>query len=251
MIDSADGALKFAYHAPKGVPNRGRSEEYFVPFGYTIYRTAYDNAAQDQVWEFLLERLDADLKQDITHTFSSRQHIESERQNTEKLKSLARIEGRSDQAVLNNCSVEQLRTIFENRVGGAPLNADAPWFPYFLFADREVLEAAARGEHWVKIGEVYYENLAYDTENHPRLRQKQTYWGWMKVATGSLFYTRCSLEFITLYDLAMTTRGFGPSRTDDLFPIMDDTMVVDTETRRERVDRLRAATSDPMNLYES
>ena len=176
MIGTANRALKFAHHQPEGVILQGRLEEYFRPFGYTIYRTAYDedDPGQDQAWESLLKRLDADFKLEISNTFSSRQHIESERQDTEKLKSLATFDGRSDATFLNGCSVEKLRTIFEAGVGGVPLNADVPRFKYFLFADKEVLDGVAHGESWVKIAEVLYDDAQYDTKNHPRLLSKKS-----------------------------------------------------------------------------
>ncbi|KAM3491136.1 hypothetical protein MY3957_005618 [Beauveria namnaoensis] len=241
MINTAREALNFAHHPPEGVIYRERQEEYFRPFGYTIYRTSYDDPGLDQAWERLLNRLDSDFKLEISNTLSRRQHIESERQDTEKLISLVKFDARSDAAVLNGCSVEQLRTIFQSRVGGAPLNIDVPGFKYFLFADKEVLDAVARGENWVKIAEVLYDNSEHNTENHPRLRCKQTYWGWMKVATGSLFYTRMWLNDKTLPMLSMHARddGLPQIQTDDLFPVMDSTEVIEEETLWERAQRLR------------
>lgn len=125
---------------------QGRPEEYFRPFGYTIYRTDYDGPAQDRTWEALLQRLDRDLKQEITNVLSERQHIENERQDTEKLKSLVKIDGRSNADFFNGRTIEELRVIFNEAVGGVPLNWDTNLFKYFLVADREVLDAAARGE---------------------------------------------------------------------------------------------------------
>ncbi|OAA76430.1 hypothetical protein LEL_06114 [Akanthomyces lecanii RCEF 1005] len=245
MIGTASRAVKFAYHPPEGVILQDCPEEYFRPFGYTIYRTAYDDddPEQDQAWGSLLDRLYTDFKLEISNTFSRRQHIESERQDTDKLKSLARFDGRSDATLLNGCSVENLRTIFEAGVGGAPLNVDASRFKYFLFADKDVLDGVAHGESWVKIAELLYDDAKHNAKSHPHLPSKQTYFGWMKVSTGSLFFTRMWLENMTLRMLSTQARGAFPI-TDELFPVMETTRVVEAETRWEKARRLGIAIKD-------
>lgn len=195
----------------------GLREKNRRPLGLTIYRTDYDSP--DQIWELLLQRLDVDLKEEVSYTFQDSQHILKEKEATDKLLALVQIDGRSDATVLNNRTMGQLRIIFKDHTGGSPLNADNSVMQYFLLADAEVLEAASRGEYWVKIVQVHYDEKEF--RPHPtRFTGKQDYFGWMKVATRSLLYIRTRLEDFDLPEILDQVRAANRNPSIE-YPVLD------------------------------
>ncbi|KAJ2977910.1 hypothetical protein NQ176_g4106 [Zarea fungicola] len=142
MINTATRMLATVHRPPEGTITYGLVDEYLTPCGFTIYRTDYN--IPDQVWESLLNKLTPDFKEEILYTFQRCQHVPEEREATEKLLALVQFDGRSDPATLNGASMDQLRVMFQDRTGGAPLNANDTTMQYFLLADTEVLEAASQ-----------------------------------------------------------------------------------------------------------
>lgn len=212
MINTATRMLATVHRPPEGTITYGLVDEYLTPCGFTIYRTDYN--IPDQVWESLLNKLTPDFKEEILYTFQRCQHVPEEREATEKLLALVQFDGRSDPATLNGASMDQLRVMFQDRTGGAPLNANDTTMQYFLLADTEVLEAASQGKYWVKIVEVRYDNDEYKT-NWPRLTQVQSYWGWMRIATTSLLFTRIWLRSHLLSDIEDRLWGNDPQIMDE------------------------------------
>lgn len=186
--------LATVHKPPECTITYGFVDEYFTPCGFTIYRTDYN--IPGQFWESLLNRLTVDFKEEILYTFQRCQHVPEQKTATEKLLALVQFDGQSDPA-LNGYTMDQLRAVFLDRSRGAPLNADDTTMQFFLLADTEVLEAASHGKYWVKIVQVNYDDDEFKTD-WPRLTKVQSFWGWVRVATKSLLYTRLWLHDLTL-----------------------------------------------------
>ncbi|KAJ6783743.1 hypothetical protein PWT90_03383 [Aphanocladium album] len=192
-------------------------DEYLRPFGFTLYRTDHDSS--DEIWHTFLERLQSDLMAEFSRTFEGEQQQDQDAQQaTEKLRSLVRIDARSDAALLNNRTIDELRTIFRDRVGGDPISVDDGLTPHILVADAEVLDAASRGERWVKLVEINY-----DANNYRAFIFRKpgplSFLGWAKMATNSLLFARARLDQMELN--FMLAQGRNGSNIADDFPVLE------------------------------
>lgn len=179
--------LSELWQAPEDVTFYGRDEKYFVQLGYTIYRTDYSSGTE-ALWLALITTLEDGIKEDVSSYFEEFRGTEKEDKAIDKVMSLIRIDPRSDESMLADCTMDQLRTIYNNHVGGKPLNTEDSLRRSFLVADETVFEALRGGTSWVKAVEVDYDAIEHDLSRNPRLGMGQKYWGWMKLATDSLFF---------------------------------------------------------------
>lgn len=181
---------------------QGMPEEYLVPLGYTLYRTDYSSGTE-AAWLALVETMEERFKQEVSSCFKDSRGTPKEDEALEKLFGLVRIDARSDEAILANCTLDQLRTIFNDHVGGTPLNPQPNNLRrVFLVADKTVFEALAGGKSWVKAVEVNYDAAQHYVRPGSRMMMSQKYWGWMKVSTKSLYFLWNDLHAREIWKIA-------------------------------------------------
>jgi hypothetical protein len=99
--------------------------------------------------------------------------------------------------------MDQLRLLYRNGDGGAPMNVDLRSHRVFLVADDEVLSDA--NAFMVKCVEADYE-AADNVSRDPR-RVPQRYFGWMPMRAGQVVELWKDLEDRDLSELAPPTIG--------------------------------------------
>lgn len=213
MAISAEDMLRMLRRRTDDITSTDALEDYLFPIGWTIYRTDYN--ASDEAWGALVQRTEAGLRDEIARTFQSEDPKEKDA--AEKIRRLVKIEGRSDPALLDGRTRDQVRAIFTNRVGGAAVNVEDTCQPFFLLADAEVFEAAARGENWIKFVDAKYDEEGY--RPHPtRHTGHPKCFGWIRVATNSLLYMRVELE---TFELKMVYFGACERKWWEVFPVLE------------------------------
>ncbi|KAK0610692.1 hypothetical protein B0T17DRAFT_621153 [Bombardia bombarda] len=173
-------------------------------WGFAIYRTAYGGATTDAPWRSLLEAIHTNLRTEVLG-------LRVPRERCEEFLSLLKLDVREDQSILQGASMDRVREMIKESdprpTDDEPLGGTLTTLQgVFLYVDDEVLEAAAQttltaGSRppWVKMVE-----LDYNPEQHKGNRRvgPQSYFGWMKLSTGSLFQLWQDLQGQDLWKLA-------------------------------------------------
>jgi hypothetical protein len=168
---------------------------YYRPWGFTIYRTAYEGSSEEH-WHSLLDLIRTAVTKEITVN----QGVDQTDPTAQQVMSLFRLDARSDPAVMDGLNIEETRKVYEQAIGGEPMNANWKERRVFLLVDDEVIleygSMAGKIGHkpWIKCVEPYY----VDSDHIPRNTWlgPRRYFGFMKMrASGvaglwSLLYTR-------------------------------------------------------------
>ncbi|KAJ6787467.1 hypothetical protein PWT90_10709 [Aphanocladium album] len=217
MLSSAVDVLERVHYPPEDAVVYNIVDEYLQPLGFTLYRTDY--SFSDENWQAFLERVNTDFREDFARCFEGEQQEDQEEiAAIEKLRNLLQLDVRSDSAFLNGRTMDELRTIFRESAGGRPINAEKGSMQYVLLADAEVLDAASRGEYWVKLVQINYDEDDYRPYifQHPGPVE---YPGWVMIATNSLLRTRVKLQREDPYSFLDAFRSAKGIR--NLFPVFE------------------------------
>jgi hypothetical protein len=154
--------------------------QYFETWGFTIYRTHYGPGSEEQ-WCRLLQTMHAGAQDGIENMWQAEDYPAI----MSKSWDLFRLDARSDADTLDGLTLENVRQVYVDKAGGAPMpNVPHrhPWHVFFL-ADAEVL----RDPDLRMIKVVAAE---YDAERAvPKNRRygPQRYFGWITMpATATL-----------------------------------------------------------------
>lgn len=148
-------------------------EDQHHPSGFTIYRTDYTDGT-DELWKKLLEEIE-----DGTTDSSSVALDGSE-------EDLPMLDARSDKDMLENLTIDELRTAYNNGLGGKPIKFSN--IHHFLLADAEVFRRMSERLRYVKLVDGNYDSSTRKPfTNYKRFPQGQEYWGWMRLTPDSVF----------------------------------------------------------------
>jgi hypothetical protein len=120
----------------------------FRHWGFTVYRTGY-GPSSDQQWEKLFQKIQTQAYEKILRVTGATESDPSFQQ----IWSLFCLDASSDPA-LGVLDMDQLRLLYRNGDGGAPINADLRSHRVFLVADDEILSdtdaftVKCREPHW-------------------------------------------------------------------------------------------------------
>lgn len=168
--------LKQTLNTPEGliIYNRDR---FYAPWGFTVYRTTFGSST-DRQWQLLLQEISAKVYDEISA------HEDDEPDAASKLKSLFRLDSRSDPDTQAGATMDQLRDHYKNGVGGTPMNAESP--RVFFVADDEVLTAVSEGNLWINCVQAEYHAAKYIPKNTRAWGGgRQTFFGWGKITLRS------------------------------------------------------------------
>jgi hypothetical protein len=184
-------------------------------WGFAIYRTTYD-VTTDAPWQSLLKAIRTNVRTEVLGLRVPRggnppHFSDEETQKCEEFLSLFKLDVKEDQSTLKGVSMHRVRQIIkesdprptdEELLGGTLTTLQG----VFLYVDDEVLEAARTSSGsrppWVKMVE-----LDYKPEQHNGNRRvgPRSYFGWMKLSSGSFFQLWQDLEGQHLWKLAPRT----------------------------------------------
>lgn len=181
-------------------------------WGFAIYRTAY-GATTDVPWQSLLEAIRTNVRTEVLGLRAPRggnppHFSDEETQRCEEFLSLLKLDVKEDQSILESVSMDRVREMIKETdprpTDDEPMAGTLTTLQgVFLYVDDEVLEAAqtptGSRPPWVKVVE-----LDYKPEQHKGNRRvgPQSYFGWMKLSTGSFFQLWQDLEGQDLWKLA-------------------------------------------------
>lgn len=181
-------------------------------WGFAIYRTAY-GATTDVPWQSLLEAIRTNVRTEVLGLRVPRgghppHFSDEETQRCEEFLSLLKLDVKEDQSILEGVSMDRVREMIKETdprpTDDEPLGGTLTTLQgVFLYVDDEVLEAAqtptGSRPPWVKMVE-----LDYKPEQHKGNRRvgPQSYFGWMKLSTGSFFQLWQDLEGQDLWKFA-------------------------------------------------
>ena len=170
-LDAARTELTTLHVLPDdGQIHMGAEAGYYIPLGFTVYRTNYDDGT-DALWEKLIDDLESKTKVSIRYKYRDNMHIPEEAEAVDKMISLVKMDPRSDKSLLEGLDDDQLRAIFNEGTGGTPLNTErARRHCFFFVADATVFRRQRGKRPWVRVVEV-----DYDPEEHDE--DPQIYWG--------------------------------------------------------------------------
>ncbi|KAG8156910.1 hypothetical protein KVR01_013323 [Diaporthe batatas] len=175
--------LASLFHPPEGISIvESDRYQYYHNWGFTIYRTAY-GATTDQQWLSLISKIEARALDEIEAHGASEPAAPT-------LRSLFRLDPRSDPDRLDGLSMDQVRELYQEgeanpRDGKMPImHAYNPTRRHFLLADAEVLDAVGRDEFWVKCVQADYHDAHY-VPKHPFMAG-QAFLGWTNMTTRSI-----------------------------------------------------------------
>lgn len=115
--DARNELLNLYQRPDDGQIHNGLEDKYYVPLGFTMYRTNYDNGT-DALWEKLIADLESRTKKSIRSTYRDNMHIPEEAEAVEKMVSLVKMDPRSDKSLLEGLGDDQLRAFFNDGTGG-------------------------------------------------------------------------------------------------------------------------------------
>jgi hypothetical protein len=179
---------------------------YYRPWGFTIYRTTYGSSS-DEHWHSLLDLIHAGVTSEIMSSNGADQADPVAQQ----ILSLFRLDARSDPEVLDGLGMDEVRKIYQDAIGGEPMNANWKERRVFLLVDEEVIEEQAfmanRFGHkpWIKCVEPYYVASEHVPGNNRNGGQR--YFGSMKMRTGSVLQLWSWLEDDWFEKIAPPTIG--------------------------------------------
>lgn len=172
----------------------GDLDQYYRPWGFTIYRTSYEPAeASDTHWQALLAKIKSQVATELdSHTESGDENM------TSRLKISFFLNHQSDPVLLGGKSAPELRVLHlgrqqEGRVkpgGGEGYLPSPPTWPgsgLFLLADAEVLESPNRYSYpWVKCVIANHDvELARNPPKNNRMPNAAPD-GWFRMTTSSI-----------------------------------------------------------------
>lgn len=186
--------LDSAFRPPDGTSwTQGDDVSHFYRnWGFTIYRTAY-GPATDQQWSTLLAKINEQVLDEID-TYSKpgpggREEAQENEENAiaDQLRGLFRLDPRSDVTLLGDKGINEVRAVYKDQATQSspedlPLMHDSGAQRIFLLADADVLEGVDRDAYfWVKCVEA-------DHEDRPvrNTRMGPPWLGWMKMTTRSV-----------------------------------------------------------------
>lgn len=216
------GVLKSLFHPPEGdLPaDADERDEFWLNWGFTIYRTAYGGEQSDQHWQALLAKIRAQAEEETrvhaTERPGSATAGDAERA-ADRLRALFRLDAHSDAARLDGASDDRLRELY--RAGEPPgedgkppvMHGGVPRRRHFLVADAQVLEDAGNGRFWARCVQADYEPDDYVSRN-PRFFVGQYFFGWMQMTTRSILELWSDLATRDLDQIA--PRSSDPERKD-------------------------------------
>lgn len=141
--DAARQELRGLYQPPVGDVGPEEEEQYWVPLGFTVYRTDY-SPGTDTLWDELIADLEMRLKDSIGGKLGYEDDVpvdddvKAEKAAVEELLSRVRIDARSDKSLFEGLDDERLRQIFLNATENKPLNQKPRGRRIFLVADSMV-----------------------------------------------------------------------------------------------------------------
>jgi hypothetical protein len=158
---------------------------YYRPWGFTIYRTTYGGSSEEH-WQSLLDFIRTAVTKEVT----SDQGVDQADPTAQHIMSLFRLDARSDPEVLDGLGIEEIRKVYEQAIGGEPMNANWKERRVFLLVDDEVIEehgfmtGKIGHKPWIKCVEPYY----VDSDHIPRNSRvgPQRYFGFMKMRASSV-----------------------------------------------------------------
>ncbi|KAI4694250.1 uncharacterized protein J4E84_002832 [Alternaria hordeiaustralica] len=171
-------------------------------WGFTIYRTYY-GPGSDQRWSELLQRMTTETKLDL----ESQDGAEDDTTSTAKAWSLFKLDARSDSTVLDGLTLEQVRQLYVEGVGGRPMNAADNPFRVFFLADAEALVGSDFDSALIKVVAAEYDAAACVPVNWKFGPQR--YFGWMRMPVRCVLALWFTLEHKFLQEIVDSTAG-GP-----------------------------------------
>lgn len=155
-----------------------------------------------ELWPQLLADMRSHCENAMSY-YGSRQSGEPRKQDdaVDLLTSLFTIDARSDKGLLDGCSVEQLRDIYEECVGGVPLNPTLGSYGFF-YVDAEAFQSLSQRVPYVKMGDPHYDPEEHKIDNHPRFPQGQDHWGWFRAEVSDVLDAFESLDCLAFDEMA-------------------------------------------------
>lgn len=170
------------------------------PWGFTIYRTYY-GPGSDRQWDELIQAVTNSTKDAVRATAESTDDPTI----TAKAEDLFQLDTRSDLAVLDGLTLEEVRQLYHDGAGGQPMNtANDPW-RVFMLADEEVLTKPDLGV--VKCVAADYDAAACVPRN-PHFGP-QRYFGWLRMPSTHVLKLWVELDTYCLEQIVNHTLG-GP-----------------------------------------
>ena len=170
------------------------------PWGFTIYRTYY-GPGSDRQWDELIQAVTNSTKDAVRATAESTDDPTI----TAKAEDLFQLDTRSDPAVLDGLTLEEVRQLYHDGAGGQPMNtANDPW-RVFMLADEEVLTKPDLGV--VKCVAADYDAAACVPRN-PHFGP-QRYFGWLRMPSTHVLKLWVELDTYCLEQIVNHTLG-GP-----------------------------------------
>lgn len=166
-------------------------------WGFTVYRTGYGPSSGQQ-WQRLLQTIQASAHKkalEVTQATEDNPYFQ-------QLWSLFRLDPRSDPS-LAGLDMDELRQLYNCGEDGEPMNADYKLHRIFLYADDEVLSDPTASI-------VKCVDADYRAEDHiPRHTRMggQRYFGWMRMAAGSVTDLWAHLDLAVMSEIAPPTIG--------------------------------------------
>ncbi|KAM0339645.1 hypothetical protein ACHAPU_010826 [Fusarium lateritium] len=156
-------------------------------WGFTVYRTYY-GPGSDENWNTLLAKA-RDLAGKELEFWAS----DGEDELVEELRTLFRVDARSDSAVLDGQSLEELCKTYLDSVGGKPM-AVHEW-NVFLVADKHVLDQIGQGNFIIKAVDA---DRPPQNEDPVRTGTNKLSWGWHRMEVRQM------LEFWGMLEICAT-----------------------------------------------
>ena len=179
---------------------QSKLDDYLQPWGFTIYRTYYGPGSDEQ-WDKLLQKIATSVK----HRLDAHRGSNEDPAMIAKAEELFRLDARSDPAVLDGLTLEEVRQLYHDGTGGQPLNKDkGPW-RIFILVDADVLASPELG--MIKCVAADYDAVAAVPKN-PRFGQ-QRYYGWLTMSSERVLSLWFELEMYFFEEIGNSTAG-GP-----------------------------------------
>jgi hypothetical protein len=107
-------------------------DKHYKPWGFTLYRTCYTPESNQQ-WKLLIDKISTTVLATLSKCKDKEAAIISEN---------FKLDARSDSAILDGFTMDEVSQIYRNEVGGSPMEMRTSLTPdhqIFLLADKEVL----------------------------------------------------------------------------------------------------------------
>jgi hypothetical protein len=202
MTDTIERFYKTLYRFPSNqIIEKEEVEQYFRPWGFTIYRTFYGPGSEEQ-WQKLLHTATVSAKGCLGRMKDVHENPEV----TAKALDQFSLDPRSDPATLDGLTLEDVRQLYLDQRGGQPLNVDRGQRRLFFLADDQVLQDPDVAR--LKVVAADYDPVAAE----PRSWRfgPQRYFGWMTMPTTAVFALWDILELFNIEQIVNRTSPGGP-----------------------------------------